>query len=160
MESALRELLNGIAVDGEASWSAIQKLIQLSSFDKENKQFFRDKIFEDRERQLLDLLPNMNHDDPDSLEWIALVGQLKRHMKDGPESTHVQRIIGRMNEKRLEVFRDEDDFLEKLWEIKKSPTQSEQMGLYPIEQELLEFMDQAFRVYMSKRDNPQLEQEE
>lgn len=40
-----------------------------------------------------------------------------------------------MFEERLEKFSDEDTFIEKLWEIRKSPVQSEQMGLYPIEQE-------------------------
>lgn len=48
--------------------------------------------------------------DSDSLEWILLLGQLKNHMKDGPDSSEVQRIIGRMNEKSAAQFQDEECF--------------------------------------------------
>ena len=43
----------------------------------------------------------MASDCSDSLEWIALIGQLKRYMKDGPKATKVQNII-KMEEKCLE----------------------------------------------------------
>ncbi|KKO51912.1 MerR family transcriptional regulator [Paenibacillus sp. DMB20] len=159
IESALRELLHSIALEGETSWTVIQKLIQLSGSEPALRQAFRNQMFEDREKELLSLLPNMNSDDPDSLEWIALLGQLKRHMKDGPKSSEVQRIVGRMDEKRLETFKDEDTFIEKLWDIRNSPDLSEQMGLYPIEQELLELMGQAFDIYTARKEQ-QPEQEE
>lgn len=160
MESALRGLLHSIAVEGETSWTIIQKLIQLSGSDPSLRREFRNQMFEEREVELLSLLPNMNSDDPDSLEWIALLGQLKRHMNDGPDSPDVQRIVARMDEKRLESFGEEDAFVEKLWEIRNSPDQSEQMGLYPIEEELLELMDQAFEIYLSRKEHQQSGQEE
>ena len=53
----------------------------------------------------------MASDCSDSLEWIALIGQLKRYMKDGPKATKVQNIIRRMEEKCLEEFEGEDEFL-------------------------------------------------
>ena len=149
MESALRAVLHSIAVEGETSWDVIQKLIHLSGRDPSLKHAFRQQMFERREEELLDLLPNMNSTDPDSLEWIALLGQLKKRMENGPGSPEVQRIIRRMDEKRREHFEGEDPFVDKLWEIRKSPSQSEQMGLYPIEEELLQFMELAFDIYAS-----------
>lgn len=160
MESALRAVLHSIAVEGETSWDVIQKLIHLSGRDPSLKHSFRQQMFEKREVELLSLLPNMNSTDPDSLEWIALLGQLKRRMQDGPDSPDVQRIVRRMDEKRLEVFEDEDPFVDKLWEIRKSPAQSEQMGLYPIEDELLQFMEQAFEIYVLYKDKEQIEERE
>ena len=59
----------------------------------------------------------MASDCSDSLEWIALIGQLKRYMKDGPKATKVQNIIRRMEE-NAEEFEGEDEFLNKLWEIR------------------------------------------
>ena len=114
-------------------------------------------MFENREVELLSLLPNMNSTDPDSLEWIALLGRLKRRMQDGPDSPDVRGIVRRMDEKRLEVFEDEDPFIDKLWEIRKSPAQSEKMGLYPIEDALLHFMEQAFEIYVLRKDKEQVE---
>lgn len=159
MESALRGLIHSIAVEGDTSWTVVQRLIQLSGSDPSLKEAFRHQMFEEREVKLLGLLPNMNSNDPDSLEWIALLGQLKNHMKDGPDSSEVQRIIRRMDEKSAAQFQDEDIFIEKLWNIRKSPDQSKQMGLYPIEDELIDLLEKAFDIYISKQTDPQPEQE-
>ncbi|KOP68640.1 MerR family transcriptional regulator [Bacillus sp. FJAT-18019] len=152
MEDAIRSVLHSIAIEGETSWNVIQKLIQLSGKDPALKQSFRQQMFEKREADLLGLLPSMNSTDPDSLEWIALLGQLKQRMDGGPGSPEVQRIIHRMDEKRLEQFEDEDVFIDKLWEIRKSPDKSEEMGLYPIEPELIRFMEQAYEIYASRKE--------
>ena len=49
--------------------------------------------------ELLRKLPNLNKNDPNSLEWIGLLGQLKRLHKESPEADSVQFIIKRMMEK-------------------------------------------------------------
>lgn len=154
IELSIRELILGIAIEGEENWIAIQKIMQLSSKDKEIKQHYRESVFKDREINLWEKVPNMTSDNSDSLEWIALIGQLKRYMKEGPRAIKVQNIIRRMDEKRLEEFEGEDEFLDKLWEIRMSPKQSEKLGLYPIDQNVLEFMDQAYAIFIAEKNNP------
>ncbi|MBE9917423.1 MerR family transcriptional regulator [Paenibacillus donghaensis] len=149
IESSLRELINGIIVEGGDERAAVQKLIRLSHQHKKRVPGFKESLFNEREIQLLEKVPKMNGEDPDSMEWIALLGQLKQHMKDGPDSPKVQNIIRRMLEKQAEEFKDEDEFIDKLWESRKSPKQSEMLGLYPIEKEVLEFMEQAYDIYMA-----------
>lgn len=149
-ELTLRGLLHTIAVEGEINLTMIHKLIQLMGNDQASKEAYRLEMFDEHEVQLFDKLPNINRDDPDSLEWIALIGQLKRYMKDGPESSQVQRIVARMNEKQLETFEGDEQFIEKFWEIRKSPEQSEQIGLYPVDQELLDFLEEAFEIYFRR----------
>lgn len=97
----------------------------------------------------------MSSDCSDSLEWIALIGQLKRYMKDGPKATKVQNIMRRMEEKRLEEFEGEDEFLNKLWEIRMSPKQSEKLSLYPIDQDVLQFMNEAYAIFMNEKNKPE-----
>ncbi|MBY0598056.1 MerR family transcriptional regulator [Bacillus bingmayongensis] len=157
IELSLREMIHGIAIEGEENWIAIQKIMQLSSKDKEIQQYYRETVFKDREIKLWEKVPNMTSNNSNSLEWIALIGQLKRYMKDGPKATKVQNIIRRMDEKRLEEFEGEDEFLDKLWEIRMSPKQSEKLRLYPIDQDVLEFMDQAYTIFMAKKNNSQKE---
>lgn len=157
IEQSLRELIHGIAIEGEESWIAIQKIMQLSSKDKEIQQDYRESIFKEREIKLWEKVPNMTSDSSDSLEWIALIGQLKRYIKDGPKATKVQNIIRRMDEKRLEEFDGENEFLDKLWEIRMSQKQSEKLGLYPIDQDVLEFMNQAYVFFMAEKNNPKPE---
>lgn len=151
METSLRELIHGIAIEGEEDWmAAIQKLMHLSHKDKEMKQAYRESAFQPREQKLLEKVPSMGNENPESLEWIALIGQLKQYMKDGPQTPRVQSIIRRMDEKRLESFAGEDEFIQQLWEIRMSPALSEKMNLYPLEQEVLEFMENAYQIYISQ----------
>ncbi|WP_242145405.1 MULTISPECIES: MerR family transcriptional regulator [unclassified Bacillus cereus group] len=157
IELSLREMIHGIAIEGEENWIAIQKVMQLSSKDKEIQQYYLESVFKDREMKLWEKVPNMASENADSLEWIALIGQLKRYMKDGPKATKVQNIIRRMDEKRLEEFEGEDEFLDKLWEIRMSPKQSEKLRLYPIDHDVLEFMDQAYAIFMAEKNNFQPE---
>ncbi|SMG41759.1 MerR family transcriptional regulator [Paenibacillus aquistagni] len=158
IESSLRELINSIAIEGGDDHLAIQKLIQLSNQNKTKLRTFRENMFNDKQLELWTRLPKMKGKDPDSLEWIALLGQIKRHMKDDPASLRVQNIIRRMLEKQMEEFEGEDEFINKLWELRKSPSQSEKLGLYPIEQEVLEFMERAYEIYMSSEHNGSTQQ--
>lgn len=158
IESSLRELINSIAIEGGDDHLAIQKLIQLSNQNKTKLRTFRENMFNDKQLELWTRLPKMKGEDPDSLEWIALLGQIKRHMKDDPASFRVQNIIRRMLEKQMEEFEGEDEFINKLWELRKSPSQSEKLGLYPIEQEVLEFMERAYEIYMSSEHNGSTQQ--
>ena len=148
IESSLRELINGIAVEGGDDHLAVQKLIRLSIQNKTRLRTFREDMFNNKELELWAKLPKMSGDDPDSLEWIALIGQIKQHMNDDPASSRVQNIIRRMLEKQMENFND-DEFINKLWEIRKSPKESDKLGLYPIEREVLDYMEKAYEIYIS-----------
>ncbi|GIN87549.1 MerR family transcriptional regulator [Heyndrickxia sporothermodurans] len=159
IELSLKEIIHGVAIEGEDSWNAIKKIMQLSVKDKEIQQSYRESIFNEKEKKLLEKLPKMTSENSNSLEWIGLIGQLKHFMKDGPESTRVQNIIRRMDEKRLEDFEGEDEFLDKLWEIRKSPQQAEKLSFYPIDEDVLKFMDDAYTVYLNKKNVNQTKEE-
>lgn len=147
IESTLQGLLNSLTIEGEIDLRHIQNLIQLYQNNATKKEEYKNKYFHPKEHQLLDLLPNMNRDDPDSLEWIALIGQLKTHMDKGEESIVIQQIIRRIEEKVNQTFGNNDDFFTKVWEIRKSPEKSEEAGFYPMDEELLTFFEKAWDVY-------------
>ena len=48
IELSLREMINGIALEGEESWIAIQKIMQLSSKDKDIQQYYRESVFKEK----------------------------------------------------------------------------------------------------------------
>ncbi|MET3728283.1 DNA-binding transcriptional MerR regulator [Fictibacillus halophilus] len=151
MESALRELIHGMAIEDENHEIAIQKVMQLANSNKELQQKYRKSLFKERELKLWEKVPNMTSDNADSLEWIALIGQLKRFVHTDPSSPKVQNIIRRMEEKRLEAFDGENEFLDKLWEMRMLETESEKLGLYPIDQDVLLFMNSAYEIFITKK---------
>jgi DNA-binding transcriptional MerR regulator len=151
MESALRELIHGMAIEDENNEIAIQKVMQLANSNKELQQKYRRTLFKERELKLWKKVPNMTSDHPDTLEWIALIGQLKRFINEDPGCSNVQNIIRRMDEKRAETFGGETEFLDKLWDVRMSEKQSEQLGLYPIDQDVLEYMNAAYKIFIGKK---------
>ena len=146
MEASLTALLHGMTLEDDEE-DALYNLIQLSSHNHENRQHYREKLLDKREISLLKKMPNMSDGSADTAEWICLLNQIRQHMHEGIQSPRIQAIIARMEEKRLEVFADEDDFTDKLWHIRLSPEKSEKFGLYPLEQGLLVFLEQAYAVY-------------
>jgi len=150
MENTIIGLKNALAIEGELNETLIQKMIQLSNRENEKKEALRKQIFADDEWHLLQNLPNLNRNDPHSLEWMGLVGQLKQLMSNGAESNSVQRIIKRMIEKSNEEYPDNDTFLEKMWGIRKSPSLSDQVGLYPLDKDFLGFIEQAYTIYEAR----------
>jgi len=151
MESAILGLQHALTIEGSLNESLIQKIIKLSTQENGKKQAFRQQIFSETDLNLIQKLPNINRNDPHSLEWISLLGQL-RELKESydAESASVQRIIKRMMEKAAEEYKGNESFLEKMWDIRKSSSQSEQLGLYPLAEDFLHFIDQAFTIYEAK----------
>ncbi|WP_255250255.1 MerR family transcriptional regulator [Lysinibacillus fusiformis] len=147
MESAILGLKNATAIEGGLTESLLQKFIKVSSQEQDKKQAIRQKIFAASEMDLMSKLPNVNRNDPNSLEWIGLLGQLERLRNSSPGTDSVQSIIKRMMEKAEEEYKGNDEFLEKIWAIRKSPLKSEQIGLYPLEDEFMHFIEQAFKFH-------------
>lgn len=150
IEISLRELINGIAIDGEEF--KIKKIMDLYN-NKSSKEVLnnnQDKL-NFKNTEVLEKIPKMGSSDPDSLEWIALVGQLKKYMHYGYSNTRIQNIIERMDVKKSEDYNDEEAFLDKLWDIRMSPEESQKYNLYPIDQETLNFMEKAYIYYLGNQ---------
>lgn len=151
IENTIIGLKNALAIEGELNEALIQKMIKLSNRENEKKQAFRKQLLATDEWHLVQSLPNLNRNDPNSLEWMGLLGQLKQTMSYGAESAQVQRIIKRMMEKSIEEYQGHESFLEKMWEIRKSPSLSEKVGLYPLDEDFLNFIEQAYIIYEAKQ---------
>ncbi|MFF2794075.1 MerR family transcriptional regulator [Lysinibacillus xylanilyticus] len=147
IEISLRELINGIAIDGEEF--RIKKIMDLYN-NKDSKEVlkYNQNELNFKNTEVLGKLPQMASSDPDSLEWIALVGQLKKYMHLSYSNTRIQNIIKRMDVKKGEDFNDEDAFLDNLWDIRMSPEESKKYNLYPIDQEVLNYMEKAYIYYL------------
>lgn len=152
MEHTLYGLLHEITLEGQLDLTAVQKLIHLYQQNQDKREIYRDQFFQDDEKSLLAQLPNINSGDPDTVEWVSLLAQLKKHRSKGADSNEVQRIIRRMHEKEIETFGDHDTFAANFWEVRKSPEKSAQAGLYPIDPEVLEFIEQASNIYLQDKN--------
>lgn len=149
IERVIQGLTNSYIMEGELKWSVIFELIQLMNQEAGMKQRFRKQYFDPEEYDLLYKLPRVDRTDPDSLEWVALIGQLRRHMDKEASSIDVQCVVRKMMDKVRETFGDEEEFIEKVWDIRKSSDRSREMNFYPLDPEFLDFIEEAVDIYLS-----------
>ncbi|KFN02331.1 merR regulatory family protein [Bacillus clarus] len=149
MERILQAVVYSVNMEGELDWKVMFELIQLSRQSPRIREIFQNEVFSKEEQKLLSNLPNMSEEDPNVLEWVDLLKQLRNFMKDDKEvaSDEVQEATSRLMEKCLEMANGDEAFLDKLWEVRKSKEASQKMSMYPIEEELFVYMDEAFRIY-------------
>ncbi|WP_131923924.1 MerR family transcriptional regulator [Hazenella coriacea] len=150
IERSLHGLLNEYKIEGKIDLNNISKMIHLYQSNLDKREIYRSQLFQE-DQKLLDLLPNINRGDPDTLEWVSLIAQLKRNMSKGVDSPEVQQIIQRMDEKARETYGDNEEFLEKFWEVRKSSEHSKKVGFYPLDTEFLQFIEKAFEIYLKNR---------
>ncbi|OFD71218.1 MerR family transcriptional regulator [Bacillus mycoides] len=149
MERILQAVVHSVNMEGELDWKVMFELIQLSRQSPRIREIFQNELFSKEEQKLLHNLPNMSEEDPNVLEWVDLLKQLRNFMKDGKEasSDEVQEATKKLMQKCLEMANGDESFLDKLWEVRKSKDDSQKMSMYPIEEELLVYMDEAFLIY-------------
>ncbi|PEX89917.1 MerR family transcriptional regulator [Bacillus cereus] len=152
MERILQAVVYSVDVEGELDWKVMFELIQLSKQSPRIREMFQNEVFSKEEQKLLHNLPNMSEEDPRVLEWVDLLKKLRNFMKDGKEAScdEVQGATKKLMQKCLEMANGDEAFLDKLWEVRKSKEDSQKMSMYPIEEELLVYMDEAFRIYDEK----------
>lgn len=149
MERILQAVVYSAELEGELDWKIMFELIQLSKQSPRIREMFQQKTFSDEEQKLLRNLPNMSEEDENVREWVELLKQLRGFMKEGKDASHdeVQEATNKLMAKCLEMANGDEAFLDKLWEVRKSQEDSKKMHMYPIEEELLIYMDEAFRIY-------------
>ncbi|WP_017153403.1 MerR family transcriptional regulator [Bacillus bingmayongensis] len=149
MERILQAVVYSAELEGELDWKIMFELIQLSQQSPRIREMFQQKIFSDEERKLLHNLPNMSEEDANVREWVDLLKQLRSFMKEEKDASYddVQEATKRLMAKCMEMANGDEAFLDKLWEVRKSKEDSQKMSMYPIEEELLAYMDEAFRIY-------------
>jgi len=149
MERILQAVMYSAELEGELDWKIMFELIQLSRQSPRIREVFQKRVFSEDEQKLLRNLPNMSEEDEDVREWVDLLKQLRSFMKEGKDASHddVQEAIKKLMAKCLEMANGDEAFLDKLWEVRKSEEDSQKMNMYPIEEELLVYMDEAFRIY-------------
>ena len=133
-------LINMIDLKQDISWQEVSKLVQVS--EKSSKKWI--DYFQDYEKELLNkTLPSLNHNNEITHQYICLLKQIEEYIDQGilPESAEGIQIATKLNALSNTTFNGDEDLINKFWEVRKLP--SEETGLYPISEDVLEFVDRC-----------------
>lgn len=154
MEKMLQAVVHSAEIEGDLDWNVMFELIQLSQQSPRMRDLFQKQLFSEEEQQLLKKLPNMSEGNDNVKEWIFLLKEMRTLMHAGKNvnDVEVQMVTDAIMTKCNEMANGDEQFLDKLWEVRKSKEQSQQMNMYPIEEELLAYMDEAFALYIERME--------
>lgn len=100
---------------------------------------------EEQHQTLAEQLPKLENDNLTTKKWMNLLKRIELCDREGiaQQSETAQLIVDDMNILSTETFNGDEELMEKFWEVRKSPEASADLGLYPINERILLFLDQA-----------------
>ncbi|MEK4025273.1 MerR family transcriptional regulator [Sporosarcina sp. FSL W7-1283] len=137
-------LIHVLELEGEIKWQDLLTLVVDRKKEK-NWAFY----FTDEEQQLLEMqLPSLESQDISTKKWMNLIKRIELCIKNGasPKSEEAQIIMDDMNILSDETFNGDQELMDKFWEVRKSGEASAELRLYPIRQEIIDFIEQALSV--------------
>lgn len=136
-------LLNIVQLEGMLKWEELVPLFQ--QHKKYSKEDVWKEIFTEEERTTLTAsLPKLEQDADNIVKWINLIKQIELCLTEGksPNSPEGKIIAEDIRILSSITFANED-LADKFWEVRKSEDTSEALGLYPVSQEIIEFIEEA-----------------
>lgn len=133
-------LINMIDMEHDLSWEHVSKLVHRSQSKTKN---WIDYFQYDEKVLLQKIIPSLSHNDVITHQYIVLLNEIESYIEQGIQAESKQGIeIGRKLIELTDVtFQGDDHLIEKFWEVRKLP--DEETGLYPISNDVLEFVEQC-----------------
>ncbi|ASK62363.1 transcriptional regulator [Virgibacillus phasianinus] len=133
-------LINMINLEGSLSWKHVSEVVQNS---QSNSKKWLDYFEDDEQIMLQKILPNLSNNDETTQQYMSLLRRVEWCIKNNirPESEEGFQIASKLAELSDNTFQGDTTLVEKFWEIRKLP--AEETGLYPISEEVLEFVERC-----------------
>ncbi len=140
-------LINMVTLEETLSWEKVVDLIRLS---ESASMKWMDFFSEEEKAYLKSNLPNFSGNNPVIEQYIAITKKIESciALNIQPESAEGQEIAMKLLELSKETFQGDAYLENKFWEIRKLP--SEETGLFPISNEVLNFVEKSIDFFTDK----------
>ncbi|KMJ57618.1 hypothetical protein AB685_16610 [Bacillus sp. LL01] len=142
-------LLNMIKLEKDIQW---EHLIPLLGEDLEEKRQQRSAAMEmafsgEEQAVLQENLPKLEDNPVEVAKWINIIKRIELCLAGGktPESLEGQLIAEDVMILSKETFNGDGELAAKFWDVRKSEEASNELGFYPVRQEVLVFLERAMR---------------
>ncbi|MDQ0174833.1 MerR family transcriptional regulator [Bacillus chungangensis] len=144
MKRNIKQLLFSIEIEGGLQWELLFHLMQnneASNIEKHYKE----------EIEIMEKLRTVNS------QWIAYFKQIVQlyEAKTPPDSPNMQKICHELTEITMELFNGDKQKANQVWDMVSQPQSFSKLGGYPIRQEILQFLDDAYDIYEKQERNRQ-----
>ena len=145
-------LFNTLKLEGDIHWDQLLPLLseENQSLKQQRKMKVMEKLFNEEERAALDeQLPKMESDPDQMAKWINLIKRIELCLEEGktPDSREGQLIAQDTLLLSNETFKGNTELADKFWETRKSEETSSDLNLYPVNKEVMIFLEEAILHY-------------
>ncbi|RWR13534.1 MerR family transcriptional regulator [Siminovitchia fortis] len=152
MERDLVGLLHSYSIEGRINWDLILQMLKHQQSGQMEMRKCSKRWLGEKAEEVAKKLPNINDDNKETKEWIGLLKEIQSVMDQSPDSEEVQTIVKKIWMKSESLYGEDEQLQHQLWEVRRSPEKSLKLGWYPLDENLLEFLDRAFAIYEKGRD--------
>ncbi|WP_059173519.1 MerR family transcriptional regulator [Bacillus sp. FJAT-27445] len=137
-------LLHILKLEGTIHWEDLISLVVPPEQNRTWSSFFS---IEEQEK-LYETLPKLEKDNLSVKKWINLVKRIELCILEdtSPGSEQAKLIIEDMEILSEETFQGDQNLLTKFWEVRRSQESSNELNLYPIKQEIIDFIEEAYAI--------------
>ncbi len=131
-------------MEGSINWEDLLSLV----VNQENERDWAQYFTEDEKQLLKEQLPKLEKDNSTTKKWVNVIKRIEMCMDKelSPQCVEMQLIMEDMNILSEETFQGDQQLMDKFWEVRKSEKASADLGLYPINPSLIEYIEQALQV--------------
>lgn len=137
-------LINMLDIEGSLTWDKVRSVVRNS---KQSSKKWVEYFNEEEQELLRRTLPALENNTQVVQQYSSLLRRIewcisRRIPPESEEGTQIARELISLSE---ETFGGDEALMDKFWEVRKQP--AEQSGLYPISEEVLEFVERCMLQY-------------
>ncbi|QDP39276.1 MerR family transcriptional regulator [Radiobacillus deserti] len=140
-------LINTVKLEGDIQWEHLLPLLLEDRVSRQKRKTeAMDDLFTDEEQMILsEQLPKMETDSTDVTKWMNIIKRIELCLAEGksPRSEEGRLIAEDTLILSNEMFNGNAELEQKFWEARKSETQSADLNLYPVNNAVMMFMEEA-----------------
>ncbi|QHS23712.1 MerR family transcriptional regulator [Virgibacillus sp. MSP4-1] len=137
-------LLQILKLEGSINWEDLVSL----TVPPENTRSWTSFFSGEEQEVLSENLPKLENDNLSTKKWVNIVRRIEHCMQGdiSPGSEQAQLIMEDMEILLEETFQGDQNLMAKFWEVRRSQESSKALNLYPIKQEIIDFIEEAYAI--------------
>ncbi len=135
-------LINILSLEGTIHWEELLSLVLPKKETRNWSTFFSEK----EQETLQERLPKLEQDSMTTKKWMNMIKRIELCIQEGfsPGSAHAKLIVEDMELLSEETFQGDQNLMMKFWDVRRSQESSSELNLYPVKQEIIDFIEKAY----------------
>lgn len=150
LERTIQAVLYAVRFEGDVKWPIIFDMIQMFQQDTEPNRYLFEDYLEPADRQDI---KNVDYqmDEKDFQEWKEIIHAVRANLHEDPGSDIAQQLAKQWLDKVDVMFSGNIELERKMWKAIKD--HSDSIVFYPMDKEVVNFIDQASKIMHERKSN-------